>query len=99
MKVRLNVPEISHMQTADGVIHTVEIDDAGRFIMIEARLARRMICTGLPSSLPLRDANAKLAEALGPLRQQRPTQRDAIAPRSREQFAVEAIRQIRRWSQ
>jgi hypothetical protein len=103
--VRLNVPmEVSHVGTPDGNLHPVELDGAGRFIKIKAEIAQQMICTGLPSSIPLRDANAALADALGPfkpepginLRAYEEAQRRALLPPSRNEIAAETLAMYRR---
>jgi hypothetical protein len=103
--VRLNIPnEVSHFGTPDGKLELVEIDDAGRFIMIKAKFAHQMLCTGLPSSLPLRDANAALTSALGPLKSEPginlaaywAAQREAMLPPSREEIVAETMRMYQR---
>jgi hypothetical protein len=93
------VEHISHF-IADGKLEAVEIDEAGqRFVMIKLDLAHRLLCTGQPSSFPLREANAAMAAALGPLKpepginiaQHWAAQRDAMEPRSKNEIVAETL--------
>jgi len=103
--VRLRLPgEISHFCAANGEWYDVEIDDVGRFVMIEARLAHAMLDVGRPSGWQLREANAELAAALGPLKPEQSinlrafeeAQRQALAPPSRNEIAAETLAMYQR---
>jgi hypothetical protein len=81
--VRLNVVgEVTHFGTDDKCRPAlVQIDERGRYVMIKAKLAHEMLCN-LPSGLALREANAELADALGPLKPERGINLRAVAPRA-----------------
>jgi hypothetical protein len=104
--VRLNVVgDVTHFGTDDKCRPClVQIDDAGRYVMTTAKFAHELLCSGAPSSWPLREANAALADALGPLR---PTpsinlrayqeaQHAAMQPPSKNQIVSEALEDWRR---
>jgi nucleoside-diphosphate-sugar epimerase len=100
--VRLVIVEnISHFGTSDGKLELVEVDDMGRrFVWIKAKFAQEVLCSGLPSSVPFREANAELADALGRLR---PAQgislrylESAMRPPSRVEILEQTLSDYRR---
>jgi hypothetical protein len=55
----------SHVQTADGQMHIVEVDDVGRRIVrIPVRQAQLLLNSGMPSSVPWREANWLIAQTI-----------------------------------
>jgi hypothetical protein len=101
--VCLSIPDaISHLIAADGEVHTVHSDAAGRFINIKAGLAHAMLCN-LPDGLALREANAALAAQFGPyvpapgisLRYLEEQQRRAMQPPSKNQIVAETFAMYR----
>jgi hypothetical protein len=90
--VTVTVPnEYSVIETPDGHSHIVAVDtDGRRTVTISAEHARVMLNSGLPCSIPWKQANAELAERLGPLPKPEPglhiasylRAQAAIAPRS-----------------
>ena len=67
--VRVIVPgETSTVITADGTAHAVQIDENGRrVIWIQAAQARMILNSSYHTCLRWKEANPRLAEALGPL--------------------------------
>lgn len=69
--VRLNViGEVTHFGMDEKCRPAlVQIDEQGvRFVTVKAGFAHQLLCSGAPSSWPLREANEQLAAALGPLK-------------------------------
>jgi hypothetical protein len=65
--IRINVPDESSMVTvASGEAFVVEIEDGRRVVYLRHDDARRLLNGGLPCCFPWREANATLAETLGP---------------------------------
>jgi hypothetical protein len=94
------VDEVSHFGTSDGKLELVSVDDAGRrFVWIKAKFAQESLCNGLPESIPLREVNTDLAEALGPLKSEpginlaryEAAQRAALAPPSKNEIIAETL--------
>jgi hypothetical protein len=102
--VRLNVVgDVSHFGDNDKCRPClVQIDERGRYVMTTAKLAHELLCN-LPSGLALREVNAELADALGPLkpepginlRQLQEAQYAAMQPPSKNQIVAETLAQYR----